>query len=130
MCLTHSTGFANFAFLEADQKLRIHFEPGTRYAYSGEGLILLQFVIEHGRKVPGLGLDVGDLTKSLFQRWQMPHTSLVWRDDFASDLADGWDDQGRPNEHRRRTKVRVAGSMDTTISDIPKFLPLWCVAMG
>ncbi len=64
MCLTHSTGFANFAFLEADQKLRIHFEPGTRYAYSGEGLILLQFVIEHGRKVPGLGIDVGDLTKS------------------------------------------------------------------
>src|SRR5678815_5043155 len=48
MCLTHSTGFANFWFIEPDQKLRIHFEPGARYAYSGEGLILLQFVIENG----------------------------------------------------------------------------------
>ena len=50
MCLTHSTGFNNFWFIEPGQKLRIHFDPGTRYSYSGEGLILLQFVIEHGRK--------------------------------------------------------------------------------
>jgi len=64
MCLTHSAGFANFWFIEPDRKLRIHFQPGTRYAYSGEGLILLQFVIEHGRKAQGLGLDVGDLTKA------------------------------------------------------------------
>ncbi|RYE89869.1 MAG: class A beta-lactamase-related serine hydrolase, partial [Oxalobacteraceae bacterium] len=52
--LTHSAGFANFAFVEPDGKLRFHFDPGTRYAYSGEGMILLQFVIEKG-----LGLDVG-----------------------------------------------------------------------
>ena len=71
MCLTHSTGFSNFWFIEPDQKLRIHFEPGTRYSYSGEGLILLQFVIEHGRKAQGLGLDVGDLTKANFDRLRM-----------------------------------------------------------
>ena len=50
MCLTHSTGFENFWFIEPDQKLRIHFEPGSRYSYSGEGFILLQFAIEQGRK--------------------------------------------------------------------------------
>jgi CubicO group peptidase (beta-lactamase class C family) len=33
MCLTHSTGFNNFWFIEPDQKLRIHFEPGTRSSY-------------------------------------------------------------------------------------------------
>ncbi|MEO5628681.1 MAG: serine hydrolase domain-containing protein, partial [Thermomonas sp.] len=42
--LTHSAGFANFAFLEPDGKLRIHTAPGTHYAYSGDGMILLQFV--------------------------------------------------------------------------------------
>ena len=68
MCLTHSTGFSNFYFIEPDHKLRIHFDPGTRFSYSGEGLILLQFVIEHGRKAQGLGLDVGDLTKANFDR--------------------------------------------------------------
>jgi hypothetical protein len=41
---------------------------GTRYVYSGEGLILLQFVIEHGRGAQGLGLEVGDLTKGNFDR--------------------------------------------------------------
>lgn len=122
MCLTYSTGFANFWFIEPDQKLRIHFEPGTRYAYSGEGLILLQFVIEHGRRAQGLGLDVGDLTKANFNRLHMTRTSLVWHDDFASNLADGWNDQGQPQEHDQRSKVRAAGSMDTTISDLPKFV--------
>jgi CubicO group peptidase (beta-lactamase class C family) len=120
MCLTHSTGFSNFWFIEPDQKLHIHFDPGTRYSYSGEGFILLQFVIEHGRRAQGLGLDVGDLTKANFDRLGMTRTSLVWRPDFASNLADGWNDKGQPQEHDRRKKVRAAGSMDTTISDLPK----------
>jgi CubicO group peptidase (beta-lactamase class C family) len=122
MCLTHSTGFANFWFIEPDRKLHIHFEPGTRYAYSGEGLIVLQFVIENGRKAKGLGLDVGDLTKANFDRLRMTRTSLVWRDDFAGNLADGWNDRGQSQEHDQRSKVRAAGSMDTTISDLAKFV--------
>jgi CubicO group peptidase (beta-lactamase class C family) len=121
MSLTHSTGFNNFWFIEPDHKLHIHFEPGTRYSYSGEGLILLQFVIEHGRKARGLGLDVGDLTKANFERLGMSRTSLVWRDDFAANCADGWNDQGEPQKHDQRSKVRAAGSMDTTIFDLPKF---------
>jgi CubicO group peptidase (beta-lactamase class C family) len=122
MSLTHSTGFANFWFIEPDKKLHIHFDPGTRCAYSGEGLILLQFVIEHGRGAQGLGLDIGDLTRANFDRLHMLRTSLVWRDDFAGNLADGWNDQGQPQEHDERSKVRAAGSMDTTISDLPKFV--------
>jgi CubicO group peptidase (beta-lactamase class C family) len=122
MCLTHSTGFNNFWFLEPDRKLHIHFEPGARFSYSGEGLILLQFVIEHGRKAQGLGLDVGELTKSNFDRLGMTRTSLVWRDDLDTNFADAWNDQGQPQAHDKRSKVRVAGSMDTTISDLPKFV--------
>ena len=122
MCLTHSTGFGNFWFIEPDKKLHIHFEPGSRYSYSGEGFILLQFVIEHGRKAQGLGLDVGDLTKANFERLGMTRTSLVWREVFGANLADGWNDEGEPQEHDQRSKVRAAGSMDTTISDLPKFV--------
>ncbi|MGZ3306000.1 MAG: serine hydrolase domain-containing protein [Asticcacaulis sp.] len=121
MVLTHSTGFANFAFLEPDKKLRIHFDPGTRYAYSGEGMILLQFAIEHGKASQGLSVDVGDLTQANFTRLGMTRTSLMWRPDFAGNLADGWNDKGEPQEHDERSKVRAAGSMDTTISDFAKF---------
>jgi len=89
MCLTHSTGFSNFWFLEPDQKLHIHFEPGTHFSYSGEGFILLQFVIEHGRKAQGLGLNVGDLTKANFDRLGMTRTSLVWHNGQDTNVADG-----------------------------------------
>jgi len=119
--LTHSTGFRNFWWDEPDQKLRIHADPGTRYSYSGEGLILLQFVIENGRKDRGLGLDMGALTQATFDRLGMSRTSLQWRPDFRPNLADGFNDEGKALPHDERSKVRVAGSMDTTIADLSKF---------
>jgi CubicO group peptidase (beta-lactamase class C family) len=121
MCLTHSTGFANFFFIEPDEKLHFHFDPGTRFAYSGDGFILLQFVIENGRKAPGLGLDVGTLTNEIFARLGMTRTALQWRPDFRPNLADGFNDKGEVQEHDERSKPRVAGSMDTTIADLAKF---------
>ena len=115
--LNHGSGFANFGFLEPDGKLRFHFDPGTRYAYSGDGFILLQFVLEKG-----LGLDVGsEMQRRVFDRFGMNNTSMIWRPDFARNLADGWDEQGKPEPHDERSKVRAAGSMDTTISDFAKF---------
>jgi CubicO group peptidase (beta-lactamase class C family) len=122
MCLTHSTGFSNFWFVEPDYKLHIHFEPGTRFSYSGEGLVLLQFVIEHGRKGQGLGLDVGDLTRANFDRLGMTRTSLIWRDGLDPNITEGWNDQGQPQAHEMTTMVRAAGSMNTTIGDLPKFV--------
>jgi CubicO group peptidase (beta-lactamase class C family) len=121
MCLDHSTGFSNFWFIEPDHKLHIHFEPGTHFSYSGEGFILLQFVVEHGRKAQGLGLDVGDLTTAMFDRLGMTRTSLVWHNGQDPNFADGWNDQGQPQPHEKRSKVRAAGSMNTTISDLSKF---------
>jgi CubicO group peptidase (beta-lactamase class C family) len=115
--LTHSPGFANFAFLEPDGKLRFHFDPGSRYAYSGVGLILLQFAIERG-----LGLELGaEMQRRVFDRQGMRNTSMRWRADFANNLADGWTLDGKPRPHGQRSRVRVAGSMDTTISDIAAF---------
>jgi CubicO group peptidase (beta-lactamase class C family) len=122
MSLTHSTGFANFWFIEPGQKLRIHFDPGTEFSYSGEGLSLLQFAIERGRQSQGLGMDMDELTTATFTRLGMTRTRLMWRPDFAPDIADGWNDKGQPQPHDQRSKVRVAGSMDTTITDLPKFV--------
>src|SRR3954465_1856462 len=122
MALTPSTGFDNFWFIEPDQKLRIHFDPGTRYSYSGEGFSLLQFVIEQGARTKRLGVDVKTLTDATFVRLGMTRTSLQWRPDFRPNLADGWNDKGEPQEHDERSNVRGAGSMDTTISDLAQFI--------
>ncbi|UKK85138.1 beta-lactamase family protein [Sphingopyxis sp. BSN-002] len=117
MVLNHSTGFANFSFLEPDGKLRIHFDPGSRYGYSGEGIMLLQFGIEKG-----LGLKVvQEVQRLVFDPLKMPDTSLVWRPAFAANLADGWELDGKAVPHDERSRVRMAGSMDTTITDLANF---------
>ncbi len=116
MLLNHASGFANFGFLEPDGKLRFHFDPGTRFGYSGDGIMLLQFVLEQG-----LGLDVGkELQARLFDPLGMRDTSLIWRNDFASRAADGWMIDGKVEPHDDRSRVRAAGSMDTTISDMAR----------
>lgn len=118
MAMTHSTGFANFSFLEPDGSLRIHFDPGTRFSYSGEGIMLLQFGLEQG-----LGLNVGDeLQRRFFAPLGMARTRLMWRPDFATNLADGWTSDGKVEPHDERSRVRVAGSMDTTIADLAKLV--------
>jgi CubicO group peptidase (beta-lactamase class C family) len=121
MCLTHSTGLSNLWVFDPDKKLHIHFDPGTHFSYSGEGMILLQFAIEHGRTSQGLGLDVGDLTKANFDRLGMTRTSLIWHNGQDTNVADGWNDQGKLEPHSNRNKVRAAGSMNTTVSDFSKF---------
>ncbi|RZA35398.1 MAG: class A beta-lactamase-related serine hydrolase [Lysobacteraceae bacterium] len=117
MLLTHGAGFANFFFLEPDNRLHFHFEPGTRYAYSGDGMILLQFVLEKG-----LGLDVGaEMQRRVFDRLGMADSGMTWRADFAGNLADGWRSDGSVEPHDERSRVRAAGSMDTSIADMAKF---------
>jgi CubicO group peptidase (beta-lactamase class C family) len=111
--LTHASGFANFRWIEPDKKLRFHFAPGTRYAYSGEGFYILQLVLEQG-----LGLDTGaEMQRRVFDRFGMSSTSMSWRPAFAANLAEGFAADGSMAPHDQRSRVRAAGSMDTTIAD-------------
>lgn len=120
--LNHSTGFANFRWLEPDEKLRFHWAPGERYGYSGEGIWVLQFVLQEG-----LGLDVGaEMQRRVFDRFGMTNTSMMWRPDFANNLADGYALDGTFEPHDERSRVAAAGSMDTSIADQAR---LWAGVM-
>lgn len=110
--LSHRAGFANFRYwppgkdYDPNGKLAIYFDPGTRYSYSGEGINLLQFVIEQDS-----GLDVSEYMRAhVFKRFGMTRTSMVWRDDFADNYAQGYDEAGTLKVHNRRTQPRAAGS--------------------
>ena len=68
MLLSHTSGLPNYRGFEDDHKLSIHFEPGTRFAYSGEGLGLLQIVIE----------TVTGVRYSQTQTWTILRERLGW----------------------------------------------------
>lgn len=116
--LDHTSGFANFRGLEADRKLRIHFEPGTRYAYSGEGINLAQFVVE---KVTGKSVAVL-MQEDLYGPLEMTRSSMIWLPHFESDFANGYDEYGRSRGPERWTSPNAAGSMLTTLRDYAAFL--------
>ena len=123
MLLGHSPGFANFRYWPPEGgyvpegKLKIYFEPGTRYAYSGEGYYLAQHVLE-----AGLGIDVGkEMQRRIFVPAGMVRTSMTWREDFADNNSTGYTADGKTEEHDHRDNVRAAGSMDTTIADMARF---------
>jgi CubicO group peptidase (beta-lactamase class C family) len=119
-CLDHTTGFPNWRQFnpKGNGKLEFFFTPGTRYAYSGEGLYLLQLVVE---TVTGRPLD-SLAREKIFEPFGMRRTSYLWQPAFESDFAVGHLENESTIPKNRRTKANAAGSMETTIADYTRFL--------
>jgi len=118
MCLDHTTGFPNLRAFTDDHKLSINFTPGSRFAYSGEGILLVQFVVETVTKK-----SVNELMREhLFAPDGMTRTSMVWEPRFDSDFANGYDEYGRSLGPERRKTADAAGGMQTTLHDYANFL--------
>jgi CubicO group peptidase (beta-lactamase class C family) len=118
MLLDHTSGFANLRVLEPGRKTQIHFEPGTGYAYSGQGLQLLQVVVETVTRRP-----VEDLMRErIFRPFGMTRTSMLWQDRFETDYANGYAEDGHSLGPERRSSSDVAGSMQTTLGDFTRFM--------
>jgi CubicO group peptidase (beta-lactamase class C family) len=118
MLLSHTSGFPNWRRFNDDRKLHIHFEPGSRFAYSGEGIDLLQLVIETITKEPLPAL----MAEQIFKPYGMPRTSMVWERRFETDYANGYDEHGRSLGPQRRRSADAAGSMQTTLRDFASFI--------
>jgi CubicO group peptidase (beta-lactamase class C family) len=118
MLLSHTSGFPNWRAFEVDHTLKIHFEPGSRYAYSGEGIDLAQLVVETVTNEPLTAL----MEQELFGPLGMSRTSMVWESRFESDFANGYDEYGRSLGPEKRTTPDAAGSMQTTLHDYATFL--------
>ncbi len=116
--LSHTSGFPNWRAFEDDRKLRIHFDPGTRFAYSGEGIALAQFVVETVTHKSLTDL----MNERLFQPLHMNRTSMVWESRFENDFANGYDEYGRSLGPEKRKTPDAAGSMQTTLHDYADLL--------
>ncbi|PXX39808.1 serine hydrolase domain-containing protein [Undibacterium pigrum] len=118
MLLNHTAGFANFRWLNHGKKLEIKFTPGSRYAYSGEGINLAQFIVETVTQK-----NVGTLIQDrIFNPLAMHNTSMQWQDRFNDKLAVGHDEKEKPLGHVKRKKINAAGSMDTSLNDYAHFM--------
>src|SRR5579864_2300550 len=107
MLLDHTSGFPNWRRFTDDKKLRIYFSPGSRFAYSGEGIALAQMVVE-----TATGKSVNELMNDrVFQPLGMTRTSMVTEERFEDDHAIGYDEQGKSLGLERREKSNAAGSM-------------------
>ncbi|MBO9658868.1 MAG: beta-lactamase family protein [Chitinophagaceae bacterium] len=119
-CLSHTTGFPNWRNLNPKgvQKLEFFFDPGSKYAYSGEGIVLLQLAIEAitGEKLETLA------QKQVFVPFEMTRTSFTWQPAFNDDYANGHSVDEDTLAIRKRNNANAAGSMQTTITDYTNFL--------
>ena len=91
--LTHSTGFRNWRF-KKDEKLTVDFEPGTRFSYSGEGILWVERAIEAASGAP-FARHVQD---ALFEPFGMKDSTFVWRSEFETTAARGHDNDGQVSE--------------------------------
>jgi CubicO group peptidase (beta-lactamase class C family) len=118
MLLDHTSGFPNWRRFNDDRRLHIHFEPGSRFAYSGEGIALLQLIVETVTNKP-----LADLMRErVFQPFGMTRTGMVWSLRFESDHANGYDEQENSLGPQRRLRADSAGSMLTTPADFALFM--------
>jgi CubicO group peptidase (beta-lactamase class C family) len=118
MLLAHTSGLANFAFLEADKKMHLRFKPGTKFLYSGEGINLVQFAIEQQKQ----RLLDQLMQEALFTPLGMTHTGIIYRKEFAANVADRYDAEERFRSHTQRFPARAAGSMTTSAEDLGRFV--------
>jgi CubicO group peptidase (beta-lactamase class C family) len=118
MLLTHTAGFPNFRRFNDDKKLNINFEPGTQYAYSGEGMQLLQLVVETVTRQPLQRL----MQDRVFKPLGMRRTSMLTEPRFENDYANAYDEWGRSLGHQQRRTADAAGSMQTSLHDMTAFV--------
>ena len=118
MCLSHSSGFGCWRWFEPNQKLVIHFRPGTRYQYSGEGLCYLQFVLEHK-----LHTSLDALAQQLiFNPLGMTHSAYTWQTAWEEEPAPGHDSAGKGYPLKKYKVARAASTLQTTPDEYAIFM--------
>ncbi|MBL7913643.1 MAG: beta-lactamase family protein [Bacteroidia bacterium] len=125
MCLSHTTGLPNVRWVHPTTGvqdtlgiMKIYFTPGQKYAYSGEGIKLLQLVIEEVTKK-----NVEELAiEKIFNPIGMTRTGYIWHERFDDNYATGHLSDNTLNPKKKRTMPVAGASLVTTITDYTRFI--------
>jgi CubicO group peptidase (beta-lactamase class C family) len=123
MVLSHTSGFPNWRpgfWTGSPKPLKILFEPGTNFKYSGEGYNYLQRVVE---KITGRPLDIY-MKDTVFDPLGMRNSYFVWDEAMESVIVTPHGRWGQTADKRqwRPEKPMGAATLFTTIEDYAKFL--------
>lgn len=137
--LSHTGGFQDWR--GGDHPLKIHFAPGEKFMYSGEGYFYLQSVVtqlmgqvdasdcaqfEAGLKVCATDFDAF-MRRNLLEPFGMTESGYEWREGWNKAFAKAHDVKGKVIERGKGTRPAVArygaaGGLNTTAKDYAKFL--------
>lgn len=138
--LSHTSGFQNWR--STDKPLSIHFTPGEKWHYSGEGYSYLQSIVTHltGKVNPkdcgtfeaGLEVCATDIDAymkaNVLLPFGMASSGYLWDDRMEKHMARGHDEKGKRFEKRRKpsgpsvARYGMAGELRTTPTDYARFL--------
>jgi CubicO group peptidase (beta-lactamase class C family) len=138
--LSHTCGFQNWR--SAGDPLAIHFTPGEKWSYSGEGYSYLQSAVtnltghvnpnecekfEADLEVCATDIDVY-LKANILDPFGMASSGYFWTDAIERHLAAGHDPEGKPTGINRKpsrpalARYASAGGLATTPTDYMKFV--------
>lgn len=93
MVLSHRSGLPNWRENEEDEILKIKFDPGTDYEYSGEGFQYLAMVLRAIGKTDWKGLEASFQNK-VANPLELEHTVFIQTPYTRSNKAEPYDDNG------------------------------------
>jgi CubicO group peptidase (beta-lactamase class C family) len=116
--LSHSSGFRSDS-----EPLKISFEPGEKWQYSGEGYSYLQSVLT---RLVGMPIDPY-MKSNVLVPFGMASSGYVWNDFFEKHMARPHDAKGVPFANKKSNEADVAryasaGALLSTPTDYSKFL--------
>ncbi len=119
--LSHTSGFQNWR--SDKEPLKIHFAPGEKFLYSGEGYSYLQSVVTH---LTGQPIEAY-MKANLLVPFGMASSGYAWNDTFEKRMARPHDQKGKPFDNNKPTAIDVAryaaaGELRTTPTDYARFL--------
>jgi CubicO group peptidase (beta-lactamase class C family) len=125
--LSHTSGFPNWRDNDGTKTLLIHFTPGEKFSYSGEGMVYLSKVVE---KITGMRFEEF-MQKYALQPLGMTASSYIWQNRYDSlkayrhDLFGKLSGRNQPPDGKEDTlhdAGNAAASLQTTALDYAKFV--------
>jgi CubicO group peptidase (beta-lactamase class C family) len=125
--LSHTAGFPNWRDNDGTNTLLIHFKPGEKFSYSGEGMVYLSKAVE---KITGMRFE-NFMQQYALKPLGMSASSYIWRNRYDTLKAYRHDVLGKLNgrnqpdngrEDTLRDNGNAAASLSTTAGDYAKFV--------